>query len=461
MASIVICGGSVIGLSVAIMLTADGHDVVVLEADPDPVPDSVDAAWATWRRPGVPQFRQPHNFYPRARQVLEAELPHVPPRLSAAGCTPRNLVAAPPPTIVDREPRTGDEVFETFTARRTTFEWVLAQAAQEQLDVRRGQRVLGLLPGTSVRPGVVHVAGVRTARETLPADLVIDATGRRSQVDAWLAELGTPPPVVESADSGFLYYTRYFTGAGHPEPRAPGLSPLGSISLVTIPSDNGTWCLTFVGSAGDTPLKNLRHVEVFDRVVRAHPLHAHWLDGEPLSDVLPMAGVLDRHRELVVDGAPRATGLLNVGDAWACTNPSAGRGISLGLMQAQLLRAAVAKHLDDADDLALAFHTATREQVEPYYRGQLDADRFRLAEMAAAREGAPTPPLPDPIARLLGAMQTDADAYRWFMETICCLATPAEILRRPDALQRILATEPAAPLRLPGPDREGLLALLS
>jgi 2-polyprenyl-6-methoxyphenol hydroxylase-like FAD-dependent oxidoreductase len=460
MASIVICGGSVIGLSVAMMLTADGHDVVVLEADPDPVPDSVDAAWSAWRRPGVPQFRQPHNFYPRARQVLEAELPHLLPRLAAAGCGSRNLVAAPPPTIVDRALRPGDEVFETFTARRTTFEWVLAQAAQEQLDVRRGERVLGLLPGTSARPGVVHVAGVRTTRDTLSADLVIDATGRRSQVDAWLAELGTPPPVVESADSGFLYYTRFFTGA-QPELRAPGLSPLGSISLATIPSDNSTWCLTFVGSAGDAPLKNLRHVEVFDRVVRAHPRHAHWLEGEPCSDVLPMAGVLDRHRELVADGVPRVTGLLNVGDSWACTNPSAGRGISLGLMHAQLLRSAVAEHLADPAALALAFHAATREQVEPYYRGQLDADRFRLAEMAAVRAGAPTPPLPDPVARLLGAMQTDADAYRWFMETICCLAAPAEILRRPDVMRRILATEPAAPMRLPGPDREGLLALLS
>jgi flavin-dependent dehydrogenase len=43
-----------------------------------------------------------------------------------------------------------------------------------------------------------------------------------------------------------------------------------------------------------------------------------------------MAGILDRYRRFVVDGAPVVTGYAAVGDAWACTNPSAGRGISVG-----------------------------------------------------------------------------------------------------------------------------------
>ena len=37
------------------------------------------------------------------------------------------------------------------------------------------------------------------------------------------------------------------------------------------------------------------------QTVRACPLHAHWVDGEPVTDVLPMSGAVDRYRRFVVD----------------------------------------------------------------------------------------------------------------------------------------------------------------
>jgi glycine/D-amino acid oxidase-like deaminating enzyme len=61
MASIVVCGGGVIGLSAAAMLADDGHAVTVLEADAAAAHESPVQAWQSWRRPGVAQFRQPHT----------------------------------------------------------------------------------------------------------------------------------------------------------------------------------------------------------------------------------------------------------------------------------------------------------------------------------------------------------------------------------------------------------------
>ena len=231
--------------------------------------------------------------------------------------------------------------------------------------------------------------------------------------------------------------------------------------MLTLYGDNDTWSVTVFTVTGDAPLKALRDVDCFERVVRACPLQAHWLDGEPLTGMLAMAGVLDRIHGYVVDGRPVATGLAAVGDAWACTNPSAGRGLSVGMLHAQVLRQVVARHLDDPATFAQAWHERTDREVAPYYWNQVRADRRRVAEMAALQEGR-EPPAPDPTTtRFLAAARTDPDVFRGLIETVQCTALPQEVLARPVVVQRMaqLGDDPLPPP--PGPDRQQLLELLA
>ncbi len=82
--------------------------------------------------------------------------------------------------------------------------------------MRRGVSIAALVTGEPVVGGSPHVVGVRTTEgDELRADLVVDAMGRRSKLVEWLQELGSPEIPITSEDSGFVYYTRYFTG---PEP---------------------------------------------------------------------------------------------------------------------------------------------------------------------------------------------------------------------------------------------------
>ena len=75
---------------------------------------------------------------------------------------------------------------------------------------------------------------------------MIDATGRQSRGSALApVQSGAKPPYQEQADSGFIYYTRYFSGT-EPTRMAPGLTPLGTISVLTLPGDNGTWSVTLL-----------------------------------------------------------------------------------------------------------------------------------------------------------------------------------------------------------------------
>jgi 2-polyprenyl-6-methoxyphenol hydroxylase-like FAD-dependent oxidoreductase len=463
MGSILVCGAGMVGLSAAMMLARDGHQVTVLEADPDLVPATPTAAWESWQRKGVTQFRQPHNLFPRFRQVCDEELPGLCDRLLAAGCVPADPLAVLPPPITDREPRPGDTAFRMVTGRRPVAESVFAAAAQEQqgVVVRRDVRICELVPGPAAIRGVPHVAGVRTsAGKELHADLVVDAMGRRSRSAGMLASLGGRPPRTDVADSGFAYYTRYFTGPALPAPRALPVTPICTISVLTLPGDNGTWSVTVFTASGDAPVKKLRNADVFTRVIRACPLQAHWLDGQPVTGVMPMAGILDRYQRFVIDSTPVVTGLAAVGDAWACTNPSAGRGLSIGLVHAQQLRQVVLSHLGEPAGLARAWDERTEATVAPFHWNQIIADRARLAEMTALRENRRYTPPESVMSRLARTAAHDATLFRAYLETLLCLALPQEVLQRPGITEAIEGLDHQNPPPPPGPDRQQLLQLL-
>jgi len=469
MSKIVVLGGGVCGLAAGLLLNRDGHEVTVLERDPDPVPPSPEEAWKRWSRDGVTQFRQAHYLTPRGRIVLEEVLPDVLEGLEAAGGIHFDPLALMPPSITDRAPRDGDDRFRTVTARRPALEQVIARAADAEpgLEIRRGVSANELIirAGNGTAP---HVSGVRTdSGERLEADLVIDAMGRRSPLPKYLEAAGTRPLYEESEDSGFIYYSRFFRSrtGGLPEYRAPLLIPIGTFSMLTLPSDNDTWSVTVYTSAGDQPLKRLRDPGAWTALVRACPLHAQWLEGEPITDLMAMGGILDRYRRLTVDGEPVATGVALVGDAWACTNPSLGRGITLGLLHAQRLAETVRAHPDDPGEFAQAFDAVTEAELTPWYREKVDEDRARLRQIEALRHGQDAAPAVGSTAWLVGALLAatgqDPDAFRAFLSNRCCLSLNQEIFADTGFVERILEiARDSEPPPLPGPDRDQLLALL-
>jgi 2-polyprenyl-6-methoxyphenol hydroxylase-like FAD-dependent oxidoreductase len=460
-AAIVVCGGSVIGLCTAMLLAGDGHQVTVLERDAAPPPAPAEA-WDGWPRPGVGQFHQPHMLHPRFRLIAEVELPGLVDRLVDAGCVRIDFLQLLPPLVRDRSPRDGDDRFCAVTGRRPTVEAVVAAAAGEyDIDVRRGVSVAALLTGGSVVAGAPHVTGVRTtAGEEIHADLVVDAMGRRSKLGEWLTTVGGRPPATEAEECGFVYHSRYFRGPEVPSFTGPPVVELGTISVLTIPADNHVWSVTVWSAASDTALRNLRHPDRFDAVVRACPWQAPWVDGEPVSDVITTAGVLDRYRRFVVDDQPVASGVAAVGDAWACTNPSAGRGITVGLLHAQRLRDTVRTDLGDHQAFVRAWDQVTERDVAPFYWDQITADRSRVAQMDALRLGEEPPP-PDPTAAAMAAATLrDPDVFRGMLEIGGCLALPDEVFARPGFMGKVHAHAGARTWAAPGPDREALLGLL-
>jgi hypothetical protein len=174
--------------------------------------------------------------------------------------------------------------------------------------------------------------------------------------------------------------------------------------------------------------------------------------------------VLDRYRRFVVDGEPVATGVVAVGDAWACTNPSLGRGASIGALHACVLRDTVAKEgLADADALVNRFHDETQRVVGPYVDATLAFDHHRLAAIEADIAGEAYRP-EDPgwtMATALGAAaRHDPDLARAHTAIAALLATPAEVFADA-ALRAQVLPWVGRPWLSPGPGRRELLEVVA
>jgi len=469
MANVVILGAGLGGLSTAILLARDGHAVTVLERDPAEPPPAAEA-WEQWTRQGVNQFRLPHFMLPRWHAQMALELPDVLAELMAAGGLTVNMLALLPESI--RGPiRQGDERFDTMTARRPVLEAVVASAAGRTpgITIRRGVSVTGLCAETVTGQRPPRITGVLTeGGRAIRADLVVDCGGRRSALSSWLEAAGARRPYEEREDCGFVYYGRHFRSVSGAQPvaRIHVVQNYDSVTVLTLPADNDTWSVVLATSARDRALRTLREPSTFDSALARYPLAAHWGHGEPISGVDAMAGIEDRYRRFVVDGEPVATGVVAVGDAWACTNPSLGRGTSIGLLHARSLRDLLREvHPDEHEKLVRRFDEVTTATVEPWYRLTLWYDRHRLAEIDADISGAPyqTEDPRWPITKAtFAASLLDPECARGYQSIVSLLTTPNELLAEPGVLDRVTrlgANSPAYPL--PGPSRRELLAAIA
>jgi 2-polyprenyl-6-methoxyphenol hydroxylase-like FAD-dependent oxidoreductase len=354
----VVVGAGPTGLFTAITLARRGREVVVVDRDPGP-PGDPDAVW---QRKGVMQFHHAHTFRGQVVEALRAEMPDVLDDLNTAGATIATNAENRPVALL---------------CRRTAFERTLWNRAAAQQGIT-------LLCGHVDR--IEHhrgrIDGVTVDGRTLPADVVIDASGRSSRFTDAIR------PIAEGGDCGSVYVTRQYRlndGAD----TGPMNSPIGmSLGLrgywaIAFLHDNGAFSITFTHDATDKRLRLLRRDDVFDDAVRAIPLLADWIDSsraQPTSPALPGGRLYNSYRgQLDLAGSPVLPGLISVGDAVCTTTPLAGRGVALALMQARELVRIIDLHERDITTATKQFDRWTFRNIRPWFEdhGYTDADRMR------------------------------------------------------------------------------------
>lgn len=485
---VVVIGGSVAGLGAGLALTADGHRVTILEADASPMPESHVQAFERWERRGSPQTRHSHALLARLRNLIREHAPGLLEELLARGADELRFADMARQLLPDAALEPADDDVVLLACRRITFEWVLRRHVIDtgRLEFRDGVSVAGLVAEPGEPP---RVTGVRL-RETdgeqvLPADWVVDASGRRSKLRRWLPEIGAPAVREESEACGIFYTSRFYRlreGVEPPPLDGPIVGEdLGYLKIGLFPGDARVFSVTLAASPEDDAMRAVLRRPAFEAAAASLPQVAGWVDpsiSQPISDVHAMSNLKNTRRFLVEDGRPLAHGVVAIGDALIHTNPITGRGCSLAWVGAFELAAALREHAGDPEALALAYDAAIEREVVPWYRMQVQQDRDAIETSQAQRRGEDPFQLVRPdgtndprafmrsVLRdgLLPAIRTDLHVMRRFMRIMNLLDPPEDLMRDPAFFGRVVACYNARhdrePTR-PGPPRGEMLERLA
>ena len=487
---VVVIGGSVAGLGVALALSSRGHRVTVLEADASPLPESPAAAFAHWDRRGSPQTRHSHALLARLRNLIRDHAPELLEKLLASGAEELRFTDRVRQLFPDPQLEPGDEDIVFLACRRTTFEWVLRRHVEGcgRVDFRDGTAVTRLAARRDAGSGLPTVTGVFArgpcGEERIEGDLVVDASGRRSRLRRWLPEIGTRQVPEASSPCGIFYTSRFYRlldGVERP-PLDGGIVgvDLGYLKVGVFAGDARAFSITLAASPSDRAMRRILRPPGFDAAVAAVPVAAAWTSpevSEPISSVHGMDHLQNTRRWLVEDGEPLALGFVAVGDALLHTNPIVGRGCSLAWTSAFALADCLEAHGDDPRALALAYHAHVERDLVPWYDLQRAQDADSIAVSDAQQRGEDPFRLTRPDGTndpkafvrsllkegLVPALQEDLPLLRILLRTVNLLDPPADLMKNPYVMQSLIASyakrdqRPTVEL---GPGRGEMLARL-
>ena len=435
----VVLGGSIAGLLAARVLADHYAHVTIVERD---------RLAAQRQRRGVPQGHHAHGLLPRGALVLEELLPGFAADVAAAGGYVGDALADARWHLGSGSLARGRSGLRVIAASRPLIEGTIRARVTSlpNVTILDGYDIVGLgrTPDNRrvISARVTSVLG--DGSQILPADLVIDATGRGSRMPRWLIELGYAPPRQDRVNLGLTYTSRVFDvpqetlGADLAivTSRSPDGGRIGAV-VQRIEGGPARVVVSLSGILGERPPADLDDFIRFTKLLHAPDTHDLVDAGEPVGGAFTFrvpSYTRRRYEELTDFPA----GVLVMGDAACIFSPTFAQGMTTAALGASVL----GQHLREGEPDAGRFFRALAEVLDPAWAMAAGGD---LAIPGVTGAEAPPPPLtPQYLADLRQAATKDP-ALAAAMLRVSALIDPPLELRRLELVNRVNAIVNVSP----------------
>lgn len=420
MSKAVVLGGGLAGTLFARVLTEYADEVAVVDGARYPSSPGI--------RSGLPQAFHTHVLVAGGAQALDALLPGTVEALLAHGAHRRGL---PSQTLIQSSDgwfRRHDTGAYLVSCSRWLTDHVVRHRALDGTAV-------SVLESTTVRGLAGDASRVTGVRVTLPdgresvigADLVIDATGRRSHAPRWLAALGCDAVGEEVVDSGLAYATRIYRAPDDLASTLPAIMihPRGEKGhgATLFPIEGGRWTVTLTGTRGAAPPTDEQGFNACALGLPSPVVAELIAAAKPLGAARPFGATWNRRRYFERTRLP--AGFLVAGDALVAVNPFYSHGMSIAALSALRLRRELA---EGAADL----QSALAEEADRSWRVATEKDRLQAGTLPAPPTDFESRVRADRAKRLLSSPSLMTEFFRsqMLLAPQACAGRPAS--REPD-----------------------------
>jgi len=351
----VVIGGSMAGLLAARVLSDRYQRVTLVERDA--------LGTAIENRRGVPQGRHTHGLLAGGREALEKLFPGISEQLVAAGAIAGDIIGESRWFLEGGYHRRFRSGLDGLLVSRPFLEGMVRERvrALPNVQFRDNQGIGGLIASADKS----RVIGVSLSQDKLPADLVVDTSGRGSQSPRWLEGLGYPRPVEERVEVDVHYTTRFFRRrpqdvGGDVAVIIPPAAPSGKRGGVMLAQEFDRWTVTMVSNFSAGAPMDLNGFIEFSRSLPAPDIYELISRAEPIDEPAPYhfpASIRRRYEKL--ERFPQ--GYLIMGDALSSFNPIYGQGMSVAAMEAIELETVLAH---GQQDLARRFFARASKVID-------------------------------------------------------------------------------------------------